>query len=158
MSERSTHHASFTIERNYDAVPAQVFAAWADPAAKTRWFGGGSEWKELKREMDFRAGGREHLSGAWTSGVVSSFDCLYQDIVPAQRIVYSYDMHLDDKRISVSLATVEFKPSGDGTKLVFTEQAVFLDGYDKPSSREQGTRALLERLDAALRQQSAGTL
>ena len=59
-------------------------------------------------------------------------------------------MHLDDKRISVSLATVELKPAGAGTRLIFTEQAVFLDGYDNPAQREEGTRALLDNLDTSL--------
>jgi uncharacterized protein YndB with AHSA1/START domain len=76
--------------------------------------------------------------------------------VPDQRIVYTNDMHLDEKRISVSLATVEFKPAGAGTRLLFTEQAVFLDGYDDPAVRERGTRALLDDLDAALRGKPAG--
>ena len=38
-----------------------------------------------------------------------AYDARYQDIVPNERIIYSYDMHLDDKRISVSLATVELE-------------------------------------------------
>ena len=72
--------------------------------------------------------------------------------MPDQRIIYAYDMHLDDKRISVSLATVELKPVGSsGTRLVFTEQAVFLDGYDDAESRERGTRGLLDKLEMALR-------
>jgi uncharacterized protein YndB with AHSA1/START domain len=72
--------------------------------------------------------------------------------LPDQRIVYANDMHLDDKRISVSLATVEFKPVGSaGTRLIFTEQAVFLDGYDDAESRERGTRGLLDKLEMALR-------
>ena len=52
--------------------------------------------------------------------------------MPNERIIYGYDMHLDDKRISVSLATVEFKPAGKGTRLTFTEQGAFLDGFDDP--------------------------
>ena len=32
MTERSVTHATFVIERTYDATPARVFAAWADPA------------------------------------------------------------------------------------------------------------------------------
>jgi uncharacterized protein YndB with AHSA1/START domain len=59
-------------------------------------------------------------------------------------------MHLDDARISVSLATVEFTPEGAGTRLVFTEQGAFLDGYDDPAQRERGTRDLLDALDTAL--------
>ena len=49
-------------------------------------------------------------------------------------------MHLDDTRISVSLATVELKPARAGTRLIFTEQAAFLDGYNDLAEREEGTR------------------
>jgi uncharacterized protein YndB with AHSA1/START domain len=38
VTERSVTHATFVVERSYDAAPARVFAAWADPAAKDRWF------------------------------------------------------------------------------------------------------------------------
>jgi uncharacterized protein YndB with AHSA1/START domain len=155
MSERSTHHDTFVIERTYAASPARVFNAWADPAAKARWFVGPDEWMKGKHELDFRVGGRERVSGGPPGGPVHSFDGRYQDIVPNERIIYSYDMHLDDKRISVSLATVELKPAGAGTRLVFTEQAVFLDGYDIPAQREHGTRELLDNLDAELRREPA---
>ena len=101
--------------------------------------------------MDFRVGGRECVVGKWNNEVVTSFDSRYQDIVPNQRIVYSYDMHQDDKRISVSLATIEFKPEGAGTRLIITEQGAFLDDYDDAGSREAGTRWLLEKIEVALR-------
>ena len=64
-------------------------------------------------------------------------------------------MHLDETRTSVSLATVELEPEGDGTRLIFTEQAVFLDGLDNPAEREQGTRGLLEKLEAELGREPA---
>jgi uncharacterized protein YndB with AHSA1/START domain len=100
-------------------------------------------------------GGRERLSGVWPGGKVSAFDGLYHDIVADQRIVYSYAMQLDDVTISVSLATVEFKPAGAGARLIFTEQAAFLDGYDDAGSREQGTGALLDNLGAELQRAAA---
>lgn len=74
----------------------------------------------------------------------------YQDIVPDERIVYTYEMHLDDVRISVSLATVEFRPAEAGTRLVYTEQGAFLDGLDAPAQREQGTGSLFDALAAEL--------
>jgi hypothetical protein len=37
-----------------------------------------------------------------------------------------------------------------GTRLTFTEQAAFLDGFEDAGGRERGTRAHLERLDGAL--------
>jgi uncharacterized protein YndB with AHSA1/START domain len=152
MTERSAVHATFCIERTYDASPPHVFKAFADPAAKAKWFGGSPDkWKEIKREFDFRVGGREHASGAWHNGPVSVFNCIYHDIVPNERIVYSYDMHLDEKRISVSLATIEMKRAGSGTRLILTEQGVFLDGYDDAGSRERGTSGLLDKLGESLR-------
>ena len=54
MSARSVTHGSFVLERTYDAPPARVFAAWADPAAKARWFSCHAE-----HEMDFRVGDRQ---------------------------------------------------------------------------------------------------
>jgi uncharacterized protein YndB with AHSA1/START domain len=160
VTRRSTTHATFVIERTYDASPARVFHAWADPAAKAGWFAGTDEcgdapgWTEQHREQDFRVGGRERLRGGPPQGPVHAFDAIYQDIVPDQRIVYSYDMHVGGTRISVSLATVELEPDGAGTRLTFTEQSVFLDGADNRADRERGTRDLLNSLDAALRRAS----
>jgi uncharacterized protein YndB with AHSA1/START domain len=34
--ERSVTHATFAVERTYDASPARVFAAWAEPERKAR--------------------------------------------------------------------------------------------------------------------------
>jgi uncharacterized protein YndB with AHSA1/START domain len=150
MTKRSVAHATFTLERRYPASPKRVFAAFADKAQKKKWFGGPPEWGPEVHEMDFRVGGREINRGGPKGGTVHAFDCLYQDIVPNERIIYSYDMHLDDKRISVSLTTIELRPDGTGTHLVFTEQGVYLDGYDDAGSREQGTNFLLDKLGASL--------
>jgi uncharacterized protein YndB with AHSA1/START domain len=151
MSERSAQHATFVIERSYDARPSRVFRAFADREAKARWFAGPADWSSGESEFDFRVGGRERSSGGPKGGPVHSFDARYYDIVPNERIVYAYEMHLDDKRISVSLATIEFKPEGSGTRLALAEQGVFLDGHDNAAQREEGTRWLLGQLDAALR-------
>jgi len=147
---RSVVHAMFTLERLYDAVPAQVFHALTDKAAKARWFEGGDGYVVLERDMDVRPGGREHLKGRWASGMVSTFDAVYYDVVPDVRLVYAYEMSLDDRKISVSLATLELKPAGEKTRLVVTEQGAFLDGYDDAGSREHGTGFLLDRLGASL--------
>jgi uncharacterized protein YndB with AHSA1/START domain len=155
MTERSVTHATFVIERTYDASPARVFAAWANPATKARWFAGPADWESGRYELDFRVGGRERASGGPPGGPVHIYEACYHDIVPDRRIVLTYDMYLDGTRISVSLATVEFRPEGAGTRLVFTEQGAFLDGYDDPAQREQGTRDLLDALATALRREPA---
>ena len=63
-------------------------------------------------------------------------------------------MDLNEKRISVSVTTLEFKSAGTGTRLTFTEHAVFLDGGDKPEDREHGTKELLGSLDEELRRET----
>ncbi|MGC1302219.1 MAG: SRPBCC family protein [Caulobacteraceae bacterium] len=144
-------HAIFTLERTFAASPRRVFAAWSTPAGKAAWFGGpADQWTPTERQFDFRVGGVETAVGKWNSGVVSSFRAVYQDILSDQRIVYAYSMKLDDRPISASLATVEFRAHGEGTQLIVTEQGAFLDGYADDGSREQGTAFLLDRLQAAL--------
>jgi uncharacterized protein YndB with AHSA1/START domain len=75
-----------------------------------------------------------------------AYRALFWDIVPGRRIVYTYEMLLDGIRISVSVATAEFKPEREGTRLVFTEQGAFLDGHEMPARREQGMGSLLDSL------------
>ncbi len=154
-SARSTEHATFVIERTYDAAPARVFAAWADPAAKRRWFGDPDDPANGAHELDFRVGGRETNRGGPPGGPVYVYEARYHDIVPNERIAYAYTMDMDGQRISVSVTTVEFVPAGDGTRLVFTEQGAFFDGKDKPEFREGGTNELLDALGTALRDASA---
>jgi len=151
MAARSVVHATFTIERTYPAPPAKVFRAWADPSAKRRWFACHDDWEPGVHELDFRVGGREHLRTGPAGGTAHVYNAVYHDIVRDERIVYSYDMHLDDRRISVSLATVEFRAQGSGTLLVVTEQGAFLDGYNDVAGREEGTRIGLDNLYTELR-------
>jgi uncharacterized protein YndB with AHSA1/START domain len=150
-ARRSVVLGSFRIERHFDAGPARVFQALTDPAAKARWFGSGEGLTLLVREMDVRVGGREQLKARWSSGLVSHFDATYHDVVPGERLIYSYTMHLDARKISVSLATFELSASGSGTRLVMSEQGAFLDGYDDAGSRERGSAQLLDALGASLK-------
>jgi uncharacterized protein YndB with AHSA1/START domain len=82
--------------------------------------------------------------------MVSCFDAVYHDVIPNQRLVYTYEMHLNEKKISVSLATMQLKEGGAKTTLLVTEQGAFLDGYDDAGSREHGTGLLLDALGASL--------
>ena len=149
---RSVAHGIFTIERSYAFVtPQRVFDAFASIEGKDGWFTAPNEqWDVVERTMDFQVGGRERLKGKWRTGRVTEFDATYFDILPGERIVYVYEMRLDGRKISVSLATFEFKRAGAGTRLVMTEQGAFLDGYDDNGSRESGSRQIIEKLSAYL--------
>jgi uncharacterized protein YndB with AHSA1/START domain len=136
MSGRAVEHATFVVERKYEAPPERTFAAWADPEVKACWYSDA----ESHLDLDFRVGGRERSRGTAPDGRAYRYEAVFYDIVPAQRIVYTYEMFLEGTRISVSLATVEFTPEGDGgTNMVFTEQGAYLDGGEPgPARRRHG--------------------
>jgi len=155
MNEGSVTHSSFVIERSYPVVPKRVFAAFADPAKKRRWFADEDEGEIEEFEMDFRVGGREwrrSRMGPNTPfpGTPLTNETVYQDIVPERRIVVAYTMAVGERRISASLATFEFLATQQGTLLVFTEQAAFFEGADGTKLRQKGWEALLNRLGETL--------
>ncbi|MFI0409538.1 SRPBCC family protein [Actinomadura sp. 3N508] len=147
MTEHPVLHSTFTLERTYPATPGRVFAAWADPASKGRWFASPGD----EHALDFRPGGLESLLHHGKDGEPTlRVESLYHDIVPDARIVYSTSLFADDRPATVSITTVRFEAAADGTRLVLTEQGTFLDGMEEPSWREQGTGDWLDKLTAEL--------
>ena len=144
MTDRSIAHGSFTIERNYKHPVAKVYSAWSKPEFKRQWFGSPDPAKP-NSIFEFKEGGREY--NAERMGETDfTFDLTYHDIVPDNRIIYTYEMHMNGKRISVSVATIEFTPTADGTRMVLREDGAFLDGLDTSAQREAGTNYLMDQI------------
>ncbi|MBU2670619.1 SRPBCC family protein [Actinoplanes bogorensis] len=152
MTTRSSQHDTFRLERHYPAAPSRVFQAFADPAAKDRWFGSPDGTTRQKgKSFDFREGGRETAVTVFADGTEYGYFATYTDIVPGERLVYTYEMTMNGARISVSVATVEFAAApGGGTDFAITEQGVYLDGLDDVTKRRGGTEYLLEALAKTL--------
>jgi uncharacterized protein YndB with AHSA1/START domain len=162
VAGRSVIHETFRIERTYAAAPSAVFAAFSTEEARNSWGdtgdleppedqGGGEA-----SEFDFRVGGRE-LFTTTEEGTTYRYDGRYHDIVVGNRIVYSYEMYANGARISVSVATIEFTRTDGGTRLIWTEQGVYLDGYngaEAPEMRKGGTIDMLNGLTAYLQRQA----
>jgi uncharacterized protein YndB with AHSA1/START domain len=55
----TTTHSTFVIEHNYSYPPESLYAAFADPEKKRRWYGDRDSPETSVFEMDFRVGGRE---------------------------------------------------------------------------------------------------
>ena len=152
MTERPVIHDTFEIERTYPAAVSRVFAAFTSKEAKETW-GDTGDLTEAgadagETEFDFRIGGHER-HGFGYQGTSYRYDARYYDIVPDQRIIYSYEMYANDARISVSVATIEFAATAEGTALTWTEQGAYLDGFDgdeAPQFRREGTSEMLDGL------------
>ena len=155
-TETSIVHNTFVMERNYPQLPDRVFAAFAQPARKRRWYAEGDhEIQEF--EMEFRVGGSERLHyrfkpGHPIAGSEIDNESTYQDIVTDKRIVMTAKMTLNGKPVQIALLTFEVLPSGDGTDLVLTNQGTFIDWPGGDKMVEEGWRGLLGRVGAELAQ------
>lgn len=143
-------HATFTVERVYDAPVARVFHAFTDPEARMRWFFQVHDWRLHAHSGGELGVGKTESSRFSPPGaeVMITNDSIYLDVVPNERVIFAYAMTLGGAPLSSSLSTVEFKAEGKGTRLIFTEQGVYLDG--NVGGRIEGTEGLMVRLGEEL--------
>jgi uncharacterized protein YndB with AHSA1/START domain len=153
VQQPSVVHDTFVIERHFPKPPEKVFAAISEPAKRRRWFAEGTAHDVEEFQSDFRVGGAEVLRYRFkltapspVAGAVLTNEGRFEDIVPNRRIVTASAMSLGDKRISASLMTLELLANENGTDLICTHQGSFFEGSDGPKIREEGWRALLDRL------------
>lgn len=151
MPARSVTHSTFVIERSYPTAAERVFAAFADPAKKRRWFAEGESHDVEEFEMDFRVGGNQRAryrfkEGTPLKGRQIQEESSFLDIVPNRRVVFASTMSLEGKRISATLGTLEILPAEESAGLVFTHQGAFFEGADGPQMREGGWGKLFDRL------------
>jgi uncharacterized protein YndB with AHSA1/START domain len=148
MQARSVEHETIVIERDFKAAPARVFAAWASPHARAHWAVPNEDWESVEQGNDFRVGGREISRFGPKADARYKAETNYLDIVPDRRIIMAGTMFEADQPISCSMATVEFLSAGRGTRMLYTEQAAFLDGRDSAANRRQGWKINLDKLEA----------
>lgn len=149
--QQTMMHSTFSVKRTYPVTPERVFAAFANPTTKRRWFAEVEGFAIDEYSLDFRVGGRERTLFRFGAGEQVSNETIFLDILPDQRIVFTFTMKVAERLISISLATVEFRRASQGTQLIYTEQGAFFDVTDKMVNRKYGTAKLFDRLREELR-------
>ena len=135
------------LTRVLRAPPAEVFAAWTEPALLERWWTGVGGWVDAKADVELRVGGRYHLSMRDERGTRDGVLGVYTEVVPAERLVFTWTWENDPSVMrgsEGSIVDVVLREAPDGTQLSFTHTG--LEGKLVKDMREEGWNAFLTSL------------
>jgi uncharacterized protein YndB with AHSA1/START domain len=115
---------SLTLTRRFRARPEKVWAAWTQPETLIGWFcTTKAKPGSMRAELDVRVGGRYRVSFDMESGEYSEVGGVYREVVPNEKLVFSWAWHSTPER--ESLVTVSIKPDGAGALMIFTHEQFF---------------------------------
>jgi uncharacterized protein YndB with AHSA1/START domain len=155
MTERSVIHSTIVIKRSYDASPARVFKAFADPQARARWGTPSKNVELVYDKADFRVGGQDVSRCGPRGRPIYRVETRYLDIEPEHRIVSTEVVCEGRNRLSVSLITAEFQAVGKSARLVLTDQIAAFGDKDMIAGSEAGFSAALDNLATELAREPA---
>lgn len=135
------------LTRVLRAPPAEVFAAWTEPALLERWWTGVGGWVDAKADVDLRVGGRYHLSMQDERGALHGVLGVYTEVAPAERLGFTWTWENEPSVMrgsEGSLVDVVLREASDGTQLWLTHGGL----GDKlvEDMHEEGWNALLTSL------------
>ena len=146
MPDTFTDTAHVRIERHYPNPVAQVWRAWTDPQALSRWFGMDKPGAATHAEIDLRPGGRYRIVTTLPDGSSNDVSGSYIAVEPLQRLVFTWAWRSTPER--VSRVTIDFSSTGDGTTLCFVHDRFFDEQALRNHAR--GWPAIFALLDAEL--------
>jgi uncharacterized protein YndB with AHSA1/START domain len=139
------NETSLRLERTYDATPQDVFNAWTNPEVLRRWWAVDPAGRTPVADVDLRVGGRYRLSMEDPNGTRHTVGGEYQEVVPPERLVYSWQWELDSGEPGhVSTVTVEFRADGERTNLILEHTG--LVSTESREQHEHGWNACLDIL------------
>ena len=137
------------ITREFDAPRELVFKAMTDPTLVARWWGP-RRYKTIVDKMDVRAGGKWRMRNIAADGGEHAFRGEFRDVVPSERLVWTFEYEPVAGHISVETMTLT---EHDGRTLL-TVLDRFASKEDRDgmieSGMEAGARETYERLDEIL--------
>ena len=136
-------HATITLERSYQAPIERVFSEFADPVARARWSASSGDVL-IYDQTEFRVGGRDLFRCGPKNDPRFHGVTFYHLIDPNKTVVSTETLEADGQQLAVSLNTLEFDASSEGTNLKVTVQMVSLVGPGMIVGYEAGNKGALE--------------
>ena len=138
-------HATITLAHSYPAPVERVYSEFADPVARARWSSPSGDVL-IYDATDFREGGRDIFRCGPSSNPKFHGETTYHLIVPNRQVVSSETLDVDGQRLAVSVTTLDFEPTGEGTEVKVIVQMVSLVGPGMIAGYEAGNKTALENL------------
>jgi uncharacterized protein YndB with AHSA1/START domain len=110
----------FRVERRFERPREQVFRAWTDPGALTRWWCP-EGWMPAEIEMDLRVGGDYRIGMRRAAGGTSVYVCgTFLEVDRPQKLAYTWRWVNAFESMPPTRVTVQFVADGAATILVLT--------------------------------------
>jgi uncharacterized protein YndB with AHSA1/START domain len=147
MTTATETHA-LEIVRLLGARPEIVFEAWSSAEHARRWWYPRQDGRDFECKaftMDFRVGGTYRYCIRSPQGHDSWAHGAFREIVPARRLVFTFQWEQQPQLFEETLITVTFAPAGAGATRLTFRQEPFADRAMR-DSHEGGWGAVLDRL------------
>lgn len=138
-------HETIHLARTVSADRETAWAAYADPALRSRWSAPEGEAMTFDSD-DLRSGG----SGRYRCGSPDQLqfvgDIEYVRVDPARSVVHTETMRTASELLSAALMTWTFSEAAGGTKVSVTAQVTSFVGQGMLEGTRDGHRIALEQL------------
>jgi uncharacterized protein YndB with AHSA1/START domain len=135
------------VNRTFNAPRERVFRAWTEAAELDRWFGPMTD-AIVTTSVDLRVGGAYRIEMRRPDGQVFSAHGVYREILPPERLVFTWIGCGGPEPVEDTLVTLEFFEAGDKTQVTLTHQN--FTSLEMRNRHEQGWRGSFDRLELAL--------
>lgn len=134
-----------TIRRIFKAPVEKVYQAWTDPAMMAHWLSPNVRWKAPDIDVEPIPGGRHNITMNHSDGDKVQITGHYTEIVPNQRIAFTWIWPNTPVDSEPTLVTLEFRSVPDGTELTLIhDRQANLDAAESTSEGWSGCLDLLQ--------------
>ncbi|MGD8574812.1 MAG: SRPBCC domain-containing protein [Gammaproteobacteria bacterium] len=143
----TTALASLRLEKQIDATPEDVYAAWVEPELLARWFAPGAMRAEV-HELDARVGGhfRVTMHESDSDKKHTAFG-EFVELDRPNRIAMTWNWETDNG-VRDTLLTASFTPANGGTLVELLHEK--LPSQDSADSHTKGWTGCLDNLAARI--------
>lgn len=136
------------LEIELKATPDRAYAAWTTPDQLVKWYGPRDSTRLEIDQFDCFVGGHYDVTMVFSDGDRAQMQGVYQELVPPNKIIFTWQWTENSVRSGETLVTVDLLPIETGTRLTLTHER-FVTTTDR-DNHQQGWSMLFIRLAALL--------